>query len=248
MLKGLQSLSLAMCCVLGLIITYELLVQTLDRVTLVQAVQAQDRPLDKSKYVEIEPNIPIEAVRVIKITVGGQIVTPGFFNPHKEPSGAPFQAGDDWLKEMKFTIKNGSLKSLVQLTWSVSFPETAGTGYPVGQQVQLGRVPQNVFLAIGGRNGDNQGGRQPLDFRPGQEIVMSLAPFAADLRRRIDQHQPFSTIHTCYINVASGFFPDGMHWMLAKYEVLDPSHPGSFKEVDPSEFPVEETAWVSTPN
>ncbi len=248
MVKGLQWFSLVMCCILGLIITCVFLTQTWDRVNLVQAVHAQDSPLDQSKYVEIEPNIPIEAVRVIKITVGGQVVTPGFLNPHKEPSGPSFQAGDDWLKEMKFTIKNGSLKSLVQLTMSVTFPETAATGYPVGQQVQLGRVPENVFLALGGRKDDDQGGRRPLDFRPGQEMVISLAPYAGDLRRRIEQHEAFSAIHTCYINVFSGFFPDGMHWMLSKYEVLDPSHPGSLKDIDPSEFPVEKTAWVSEPN
>jgi len=247
MLKGLQWLSLVMCCVLGLIITCVLAVRTWDQVNVVERVQAQDSPSSQSKFVEIEPDIPIEAVRVVKITVGGQAVTPGFFNPRKGPSGAPFQAGDDWLKEMKFTVKNGSLKTLVQLTWSVYFPEAAATGYPVAQQVQLGRIPENVFLAIGGRQGDNQGGRQPLDFRPGQEMVMSLAPYADDLRRRIEQHQAFSSVHICYINVGSGFFPDGMHWLLSKYEVLDPSHPGSFKDIDPSEFPVEKTAWASAP-
>jgi hypothetical protein len=211
-----------------------------------ETVQAQDSPLNQSKFVEIEPDIPLEAVRVIKITVGGQVVTPGFFNPHKDPSGPPFQAGDDWLKEMKFTIKNGSLKTLVQLTWSVYFPETAAAGYPFGQNVELGRYPENVFAALGGRG--DQGSKVPLDFRPGQEMVISLAPYAKDLRRRIEQRQPFSTIHTCYINVASGFFPDGMHWLLSKYEVLDPSHPRSFKDVDRSQFPVKDTAWVSAPN
>src|SRR5208282_1955358 len=122
----------------------------------------------------------------------------------------------------------------VELSWAVTFPETDALGHGVGQIVELGRNPENLPYLTGG-NKLEQRLRHPLNFQPGQEMKISLAPYADQLRTRIEQHQPFSTIHTCFINVYAGYFEDGMQWLLGEYNVPDPGHPGHFKPVDPSE-------------
>ena len=247
MLKGLQWLSLVACYALGTIIACVVLVQNWDNMNLVPLARAQDISVNKPKFVEIQPDIPCEAARVVKVTVGTQDVTPGFRRPHHGPSGPPFQAGDDWLKDMTFTIRNRSTRTLVELAWAASFPETEATGYVITQHFDLGRVPENAAYT---REGNKliQGSRQSLDLHPGQEIMISLMPYADDIRKLLEQRQPFSTIHTCFISVHAGYFADGMQWVLADYNVPDPSHPGFFKPADVSQLPVKDTRGAYAPN
>lgn len=247
MLKGLQWLSLAACCLLGTVIACVLMVQNWNRVNVVPVVKAQDAPASGSKFVEIEPDIPREAARVVKVTVGKQVVTPGFYNRRKGPSGTPFQAGDDWLRRLTFTIKNRSSKKFVELDMRICFPDTETTGHPICQPIELGRMPENAASAVGGNKLDQRRTR-PLDFRPGQEMQISFAPYADEIRRRIEERQPFSTISRCFINLAVGYFEDGMQWLLSQYSVPDPSRSGSFTPVDDSEIPVKDKRMAYAPN
>ncbi len=247
MQKGLQWLSLAACCLLGTVITCVLFVRNSGKVSVVPVVQAQEALMGGSKFVEIEPDVPREAARVVKVTVGDQVITPGFFNPRKGPSGVPFQAGDDWLKKLTFTIRNRSSKKFVELDMRICFPDTQRTGHQICQPIELGRMPENVAYTDQGNRFD-QWSKQPLDFRPGQEVKISFAPYADEIRRRIEERQPFSTVSRCFINVAVGYFEDGMQWLLSEYSVPDPSHPGSFKPVDESGVPVKDKRMTYAPN
>jgi hypothetical protein len=208
------------------------MVQNWNKVSVVPVVNAQDAPVAGSKYVEIEPDWAGDSARVVRVTVAKQVVTPGHFNPHKGPSGVPFQAGDDWLKQLTFTIKNRSSKKFVYLYMHICFPDTEATGHQICQPIELGRVPEIAE--------PSHGSAVPLDFRPGQQMQISFAPYADDIRKRIEERQPFSTISRCFINMHTGYFEDGMQWLLGLYSVPDPSHPGSFKPVDGSEIPVRE--------
>src|SRR5208337_268415 len=235
--KGLQWLSLVACFLLGTVIACVLMVQNWHKVSVIPVVKAQDAPVAGKKYVDVEPDSPRFAARVVKVTVGSQVVTPGYFRYHKGPSGAPFQAGDDWLKEMTFTIKNRSSKTFVFISFDIVLSEALASARTIGKVVELGRVPEVDAYTVEGNKID-QGSQQPLDFRPGQEMEISVAPYADELRGKIEEIQPFSTANRCFINVAVGYFEDGMQWMLMDYSVPDPSHPGSFKPVDDSEIPV----------
>jgi hypothetical protein len=231
-----------------------LLVQDWNKVSVVPVVKAQDAPVAGKKYVDVEQDSPRFAARVVKVTVGNQIVIPGEFRPHKGPSGVPFQAGDDWLKELTFTIKNRSSKTFVWLHFGVAFPDTLAacsesiTGEcQTGWSMELGRIPENAAYTPEGKK-LNQGSRQPIDFRPGQEMEISLAPYADELRRRIEERQPFSTISRCFINVNLGYFEDGMMWSLADYNVPDPSHYPWYKPADESQIPVKDKRATYAPN
>jgi hypothetical protein len=229
MFKGLRWFSLAACCLLGAVLGCLLIITNWDRVSIIPVVQAQHASMGQSKYVEREPNVPEEsgpygpenvnfprnAVRVVKVTVGEQKVTSGPFYPRRGPTGVPFQAGDDWLKELTFTIKNRTSKKLVQVSMAVCFPDTLVTerGPWVCQQIELGRIPESDAYTKDGEKAD-QGNAQPLDFRPGQEMKISFAPYADDIRRKIEERQPFSTIGGCFINLQSAFFEDGTVWIL----------------------------------
>jgi len=240
MQKGLQWASLFACCLLGTVIAGVLVVQNSSRATVIPVVRAQDAPPAGVKYIEVEPDCPRYAAKVVKVMVGNQVVTPGDFDPYKGPSGVPFQAGDDWLKNLTFTIKNRSSKKFVELDMRICFPDTKTAGYQACQAIEVGRIPEIDKLG--------QGSGRPLDFRPGQEIQISFAPYADEIRRRVEERQPFSTISRCFINLAVGYFEDGMQWMLYNYSVPDPSHPGSFKPVDESEVPVQDKRMTYGPN
>ncbi|MGA9059887.1 MAG: hypothetical protein WB763_25635 [Terriglobia bacterium] len=247
MLRGLQWLSLIACCLLGTVIACVLMVQIWDKVSVVPVVQAQDALMGGSKFVEIERDCPRDSARVVKVTVGKQVITPGFFNRLKGPSGVPFQAGDDWLKKLTFTIRNRSSENFVELDMHICFPDTETTGHEICQPIDLGRMPDNAAYTVEGNKFD-QGSARPLDFRPGQEMKISFAPYADEIRRRIEERQPFSTISRCFINLDGGFFEDGMRWELADYLVPDPSRHGSFKPVDDSEIPVKDKRGAYAPN
>ena len=254
MVKGLQWLSLVACFVLGAVIACVLMVQNWNKVSVVPVVNAQDAPVAGKKYVDVEQDSPRFAARVAKVTVGNQVVIPGEFHPHKGPSGVPFEAGDDWLKELTFTIKNRSSKTLVWLSFGIGFPDTltpcsesvTGECMRGGVGVELGRIPENAAYTPEGKK-LNQGSKQPIDFRPGQEMEISLAPYADELRRRIEEYQSFSTISRCFINVNLGYFEDGMMWALADYNVPDPSHYPWYKPADESQIPVKDKRAVYAP-
>jgi len=245
MLKRLQWITSAACVLLGTVLACVLMVQSWNKVSVVPVVKAQDAPEAGKKYVDIEQDSPRFAAKVVKVTVGSQVVVPGGFRPHKGPFGVPFEAGDDWLKEMTFTIKNESSKTLVFLSFSFAFPDTLApcsesiTGECMygGMGIELGRIPENAAFTPEGNKLD-QGSKQPIDFRPGQEMVISLAPYADELRRGIEEGQPFSTIRRCFINVDRGYFEDGMMWVLGEYHVPDPSRYPWHKPADVSQIPV----------
>jgi len=209
------------------------MVQNWDRVNVVPVVRAQDSPENQPKFVEIEPNSHFEAVRVVKVAVGEQEVTPGPFNRREGPSGIAFHAGDDWLKTLVFTIKNRSTKKIVQIQWSVCFPEPGSINCLLERTT--GRMPEiDAYTKEGVKL--RPGSQQPLDLRPRQVMKISLADYADDLRTRIEQQQPFSNTTRCFINVYLAYFEDGMNWTVGGYySVPDPSHPGLFKRVDASD-------------
>jgi hypothetical protein len=202
----------------------------------VPVVKAQDAPTGGAKYIEVEPESPYQAARVVKVTVGKRVVEPGFYARRRGPSGVPFRAGDDWLKGLAFTVRNRTTKRIVQLFMNVSFPETGTPGYEfdVNQNIFLGSCEGAAHSPEAKKPGEAPA--QPLDFGPGQEMTLSFANYADDVRKRIEERQPFSTVSRCFINVHTAYLEDGTSWVLTHFQVRDPSHAGSVIPLDPSLF------------
>lgn len=237
MLKGLQWLSVFASCVLAAAIGCVLIARSWEDVSLQPVVQAQGTLTAGSKFIEVELENANQAVRVVKVSVGKQVVTPGFHRRGRGPSGVPFQAGDDWLNGLAFTVKNRTTKKIVQLFMNVSFPETETPeyGFPVHQILYRGRIFDSVLSDPDGNKLDPRAG-QPLDFGPGQKMTFSFADYADGVRKRIEERQSFSTVTRCFINVHTAYLEDGTHWVLSHFDAPDPSHPGSYTPLDPSLF------------
>ena len=87
-------------CLLGRVLICVVVVEIWNYPSIVPVVRAQDVSMGQSKYVEREPNTPEQsgpygfenanfprnAVRVVKVTVGGTEVTPGPFYPRRDPN------------------------------------------------------------------------------------------------------------------------------------------------------------------
>jgi hypothetical protein len=237
MLKGLQWFGAFASCVLAAAIACVLIARSWDGLSVLPVVHAQDALPAGSKFIEVEPENAYQAARVVKVTVGKQVVTLGFHNPRGGPTGVPFQAGDDWLKGLAFTVKNRTTKKIVKLFMDVSLGETEKPEYgpPIDQSIYLGRIPGNAAYGPDGKKFD-QGAEQPLDFGPGQEMTFSFSDYADGVRKRIEERQPFSTVTRCFINVHTAYLEDGTSWVLSHFQVRDPSHPGSVIPLDPSLF------------
>ena len=236
MRKALECLSNVASCLLGILLAYTLIAPCWDNGRIIQIVSAQGASINQQKYVEVEPVQPYQAVRVIKVTIGTKEVIAGPFYPHREPTGVPFKAGDDWLKELTFTVKNRTSKKVVQLFTDVCFPNPLEARSVICQEVYLGRTPDIAAYMITGEKFD-QGGKQPLDFLPGQEMTISFAPYTDELRRKIEEKEPFSAATRCFINVHYAYFEDGMSWLLSKFILPDTAHPGHQIDMDHSYFP-----------
>jgi len=86
--KGLEWVSLAACLLLGTVFTCVLFVRNWDEVSVVPVVKAQDSPAAVAKYVDIELDSPRYAARVAKVTVGKQVVRPGYYSGQGTYRGA----------------------------------------------------------------------------------------------------------------------------------------------------------------
>lgn len=242
-------------CFLGVVVAGGALLTSWDSIRVVPIVRAQESPTGQSKYVEREPfvpeesgphpcddpDFPCEAIRVVRVTVNGQVVTPGPYYRSKAPSGLPFLAGEDWLKGLAFTIKNRTARKFVRVTMVVGFPDTEwvdGTGmlHRIGQNIEFGRLPEINQYTKDGVKVDYRASIQPIAFMPGQEITISFAPYADDMRKRIEEVQPFNTIRRCFILLQTAYFENGTEWMLVEYKIADAGHPGSYRNVEPSDL------------
>jgi hypothetical protein len=145
------------------------------------------------------------------------------------------------------------LRDYVRLIFGVDFPDTLHpcpesiTGEcQAGWGMELGRIPENAAYTPEGKK-LNQGSKQPINFGPGEEMKISLAPYADELQREIEEYQPFSTISRCFINLYQGYFEDGMMWALGDYNAPDLSHYPWYKPVDDSQIPIKDKRGVYAP-
>src|SRR5882724_4117275 len=83
-----------------------------------------------TKAVYIDRQTRMDPVTIEKVTVGGQQIQPGVSTgPREDKPGTPFQADEDWLKNMSIVLKNRTDKVIVRVEVQLFFPDT-GDGSP----------------------------------------------------------------------------------------------------------------------
>lgn len=212
---------------------------------LTSAVPAQVVQQPGSKTVRLQHRRPDDPVRIVQVFDGSQDVTPRGLDKatgqvFRSATGKPFQAGDDWLKNLSFVVKNLSGKEITAADFELSFPQT-GNGTPDSPiyiyTIMLGREPENALYNWRTGRKRTRPATTPLTLLPGGQARISLAPYYdSEIEAPIDAKQPMSTVTTCVIAPSMIYFTDGTRWNGSFFEKADPSLPGRYVPISLAEF------------
>jgi hypothetical protein len=89
---------------------------------LVPAASLPPQGLDRTVYIERQTRM--YPVTIERVTVGDQVIQAGVMGgPIVIQPGAPFQANEDWLKNMSFVLKNRTNKTIEWADIYLVFPD-----------------------------------------------------------------------------------------------------------------------------
>jgi hypothetical protein len=200
-----------------------------------------------AKTVDIYTEFRRDAVRIVRIAEAGQDVLPGRYQGPYLP-GKLFLAGDHWLKDLSFTLKNRTSKNVVCLGFTFIFAEDNNLESPVFWKntvswwMYLGEIPEITFGAFN-LPGEviPKGTGKPLQFAPRTEMTVSLADQAEDIREAIvDRGHSLASIRKCVVVVDVAYFEDGMRWGEGghfPFSYVDKRFSNSWLQSDASYFP-----------
>jgi hypothetical protein len=200
---------------------------------LVPAASLPPQGLDRTVYIERQTRM--YPVTIERVTVGDQVIQAGVMGgPIVIQPGAPFQANEDWLKNMSFVLKNRTNKTIEWADIYLVFPDVQpGLNY----SLVIGRMPAvDFFTGKGGkvllhRAEDSE--RSPLSFAPGQTLVIKLADHIDELQATVEAFMPFPQVTRIAIEPKVFFFKDGMRWDdTTRFGIPDPNQPGKFTDMD----------------
>ncbi len=206
------------------------------------AALAQLAPGEKLLRMMEADRIP-DAVMTTNVSVAGRTIECGLWiKPHAvlQPV-APFQAGDDWLRQTTVTVFNRTNKTIVYGSLIMHFPDTGDcrTAPCAGATIEFGQIP--VVDAYDARTGKpykpNHPEMAPLDWKPLQPLVVRIGDHMDDIERSyLSKLMPVTEV--TQVNLSRGviFFNDGMKWN-GTFSLPDREHPGKFKELPYRYFP-----------
>lgn len=194
-----------------------------------RAIAAQSEPRSRQKLVEIEPMGEGDALWIFDIAIGDQQIEPR----------VPFQAGDNWLKDMSILLRNRTDKTIDYLEIRSRFPEGGnGRTEPLtAYHIQLGQIP-----AVDRFNGKGEPMRvdpslKPLGLAPGGSLAVHFADYFDSIRAIVEQKMPFEQVTRCIIHRGLTYFSDGLKWYNGFYERPNPDQPGKFLFLPDDYFP-----------
>ncbi len=230
MFGSLRRLCLTVCCLLCLLSIYMLAPRYIAR----DVVLAEDGGPTAARTVQLEQSFSKDPVKIIRVMEGNVEVKPG----------VPFEAGDEWFKDLSVVIKNVSRKKIVFARIQVRFPETGdGTKeHPtVGDQSSAGQMPDHApYSGITGQR-LNDPPRDPILVEPGHEVTIPVISRLGDdhfegIKSMIESRQSLSSVTSCVVGLSSFYFDDGTKWASGAYYRPDPSIPGKYNVVSVDEF------------
>jgi len=195
-----------------------------------------------TKMVYIETQYQVDAVTITKVTVGGQQIQPG-----ESTAGArvvklatPFQADEDWLRNMSISLTNRTDKVIVRAEIELYFPDTGdgSAAQPITTyNMTLGQRPEVDSYASHGQKLMPEPAKQPVLLAPGQTLVIPVTDYVDAMQSRVEEKLAFSQVTRVAIRRLLAYFVDGMRWTdLDGFGVPDPNHPGQFTNMDRARY------------
>ena len=185
-----------------------------------------------------------DAVRITKVTVAGQEIHVGLSTGAREDErGTPFQADEDWLKNMIISVKNRTEKVIVCVQIALWFPDIGDGSSPArpatAYTITVGQRPDWSLHYRDGSRIPPEPTKKELSFAPGQTIVIPVADYIDAIQSTVEEKIPFSQVTRVNISRANAYLADGTRWdgAYAAYYVPDPDHPEHDTKLGPTYFP-----------
>ena len=192
---------------------------------------------ETDRMVYINPQNSMQPVSIEKVTVGELVIQLGVkeIGWRDEQRGIPFQANDDWLKNMSIVVKNRTDEAIVWAGFKLYFPDSGdGRSSPVMvRTITLGQVPEIDSFTSHGEKIPSEPSKRALLLAPGQTLVIQLSDYIDEVQSFVEGTLSWSQVKKVWIAPARFFFVDGMRWdSLYGFGVPDPNRPGQFTNLD----------------
>ncbi len=195
-----------------------------------------------TKVVDIDRLITLDPVIITKVTVAGQQIQPGEAGVREDNPGTPFQADEDWLKNMSVFLQNRTNKPIVCAQLRLWFPDTGdGTAArPVTHyDITVGQRPESSRYYSNGSKIPPDPREKPLLLAPHGTIIIPVADSIDAIQPTVEGvgNMLFSQITRVNIQRYTVYFEDGTHWVGHAYYSPDPDHPGKYIKLADNYFP-----------
>jgi hypothetical protein len=190
-----------------------------------------------------EPITRFDAVVITKLTVGGQQIDAGRSTGAREISpGTPFQADEDWLKNVSIFVTNRTNKVIVCAEVELLFPDIGdgSVGRPTtGYTISVGQRPEWSLYYRDGTKMLPDATRKPLSLAPGKTLEIPVADYINQIQSVVEEKLPFLQITRVNISRGSFYFEGGMRWEGSShyYSVPETGHPGYYTKLASNYFP-----------
>jgi hypothetical protein len=206
-----------------------------------------------AKTLLLDRPVANDPIRIMRATEGTtELKSDGKHFPSHYFWEAVFNAGDDWIKDLSFTIKNVSNQTITYLEISCNLFETtdwqkefaahstpANPGLGQASNVVGWRPEHALYLVRLGRASAPDSTRRPtFELAPGQEFTIPLQDpkTYSDLKSSVEARQPMSTINACDGGTGNVFFADGTKWASHRYW-RPTDQPGRYEIIPADESP-----------
>lgn len=193
-----------------------------------------------TRAVNVDRLHTLDAVGITEVAVGGRRVEVGEFSIHEDRPGLPFQADDDWLKNMTISVRNRTDKTIICGEVRLWFPETA-LGPDHAQTAYLLRFGQRPESARYHKDGSKilPDTRKAIVLAPGRTFVIRVAEYMDEIQALFENlgTMPLSQVTKLNIQRVGYYFADDTRWENHAYLSPDSEHPGQYKTLDQNYFP-----------
>jgi len=168
---------------------------------LTRAAQGQIKTLEKHE------NYPNEPLNFVEIKAANKSVR----------LGEGFSAGENWLQNASFRVKNVSNKEIVYIEIDINFPETKSSGNEMSYRLKFGHRPAA------------HDSNRALSFKSDSEMILGLTAENYDrLVKFVEERQQFSTLSNATIRIGFVIFADGTAWGGGLFHRQDPNNPNRY--------------------